>query len=179
MRTPLREHRVRCERPRPLALLVLVSLAALSTAHAAPLPAWTLEPGPRSSRIIPSSARDGGCIAWAPVPTVVAGVGRGAWMCRLRQPGWAPGRIGMKLRSAHLQVCGSFRLRHYPALGTGASPLDGQSPWTGSPSQLETLERPAENPSSCWTRKGQGVVRGVALLRPHLQGQLARNALIA
>ena len=121
MRMPLRGQGVHCERPRSMTLLVLVSLSALSTAHAALVPAWTLEPGgtgPKSSRIIPSSARDGGCIAWAPVPTVIAGVGRGASMCELRQPGWALGRMGMKLRSVHLQVCSPFCLHDFPALGT-------------------------------------------------------------
>jgi len=107
MMTPLRGQCVRCERPRPLALLVLVSLAALSTSHAALFSAFTLEPGgiagPRTSRSIPSSARDGGCFAWAPAPTVMAGVGRGAWVCGLRQPGWAPGRIGKKLQSTRLE----------------------------------------------------------------------------
>ncbi|KAJ1486087.1 hypothetical protein T484DRAFT_1790930 [Baffinella frigidus] len=96
----------------PLALLFVVSFAALSTAHAA----WTLEPGGipgiRSSKTIPSSARDGGGIAWAPVPTVIAGVGRGAWVCGLRPPGLALGRIGVKLRSAQLEVCDSFRVQH-------------------------------------------------------------------
>ena len=174
MRMPLRGQCVHCERPRCMALLVLVSLSALSTAHAALVPAWTLEPGgimgPRSSRIIPSSVRDGGSIAWAPVPTVMAGVGRGASMCELRQPGWALGRMGMKLRSVHLQVCSPFRLHDFPALGTIgqlswdwvilrslsalASSLDGHLSWTGSPSpsQPETLECPTENLSSCWKR---------------------------